>query len=326
MGSFLDKPQTDKTTLRDEGNGLRVGFSEMQGWRIDMEDAHAIDVHVEDAPDCSWFGVFDGHGGSLVSGHCGRKTLAFVKDTPEYKEDHKNPDKLKGAIRRGFLKLDEHLKKLDEVMKGEDHSGSTAITAYITPKHIIVGNCGDSRCVLASDSKAVEMSEDHKPTNPGERKRIEKAGGSVTMKRVNGDLAVSRSLGDFSYKMQPIPAEEQPVSAEPECKVWERTDKDQYLILACDGIWDVMTNEQAVEFVLEKVAQGCDDLGVLAELMLDACLAYGSRDNMTACIIALPGAKRPDAAAIEKFKKEMEDMNDGDGKGDVEGGGGGSAE
>jgi serine/threonine protein phosphatase PrpC len=116
----------------------------------------------------------------------------------------------------------------EAVLRSEDRSGSTAITAFVTPTHIIVGNCGDSRSVLVRGNKAVAMSEDHKPTNASEEQRIVKAGGTVTMRRVNGDLAVSRALGDFLYKAQSdLPAVAQQVSAEPEIRIEDRTDQDQ---------------------------------------------------------------------------------------------------
>jgi protein phosphatase 1B len=109
-------------------------------------------------------------------------------------------------------------------MRGDDHSGSTAITALVTPTHVFVGNCGDSRAILVRGGNAVEMSIDHKPYLPAETARIEAAGGTVAMRRVNGDLAVSRALGDFVYKQgRDIRAEAQQVSAEPVRWPWRAT-------------------------------------------------------------------------------------------------------
>jgi hypothetical protein len=71
-----------------------------------------------------------------------------------------------------------------------------------------------------------------------------------------------------------------------------RSEKDQFLLLACDGIWDVMTNEEAAEFILAKVADGVETMGGLAEELIDECLNRGSRDNMSAVIVALPGAPK----------------------------------
>ncbi len=98
----------------------------------------------------------------------------------------------------------------------------------VTPRHVIVANCGDSRSILVRGGTVEEMSYDHKPYNDGEHARIRNAGGSVTMRRVNGDLAVSRALGDFVYKhRRDLRPEEQQVSAEPEIKVVERGAADQ---------------------------------------------------------------------------------------------------
>ena len=98
---------------------------------------------------------------------------------------------------------------------------------------------------------------DHKPYNEVEQRRIEAAGGTVTMRRVNGDLAVSRALGDFTYKHAThLPATQQQVSPEPEIHVEARTEQDQFVVLACDGIWDVMSNEEVAAFLLEKIADG----------------------------------------------------------------------
>jgi serine/threonine protein phosphatase PrpC len=106
---------------------------------------------------------------------------------------------------------------------------------------LIVANVGDSRCILVKKSQnggppeAVEMSFDHKPYLDTEMRRITNAGGTVTMRRVNGDLAVSRALGDFVYKhRRDLKAEEQQVSAEPEIIARERSADDQFLVLACD--------------------------------------------------------------------------------------------
>lgn len=136
-------------------------------------------------------------------------------------------------------------------MSGEDHSGSTAITVLLTPTHIICGNCGDSRAIAIVDGAAVALSEDHKPYTPSEQARIEAAGGTVSMRRVNGDLAVSRALGDYVYKQHKVlPQEQQQVSCEPEVREVARSSKDMFIVLACDGIWDVMSNEDVANKVM----------------------------------------------------------------------------
>ena len=249
------------------------------------------------APTYNWFAVFDGHGGAFVSRASAEVLLDRIQATREFKDDGRSAASLAAAIRQGFLNLDADLRKTPEVQKGEDHSGSTAITALVTPSHIIVGNCGDSRSILVRAGEAVAMSEDHKPYNPEEERRIVEAGGTVSMRRVNGDLAVSRALGDFVYKhAKDLPAERQQVSAEPEVKVLERDAAgDQFLVLACDGVWDVMSNAEVAAFVLAKVAEGCDDPEAIAAALIDEGLRRNSRDNMSAVVVAFPAAPRATA-------------------------------
>jgi hypothetical protein len=150
----------------------------------------------------------------------------------------------------------------------EDHSGSTAITAFVTPTHIVVANCGDSRAILVgTDRNCIFASEDHKPYNEDEKRRIEGAGGSVSMKRVNGDLAVSRALGDFVYKQNKpdgatlAPPDNQQVSCIPEVTIIPRREDMAFLVLCCDGIWDVMTNEMVAKLVMEVRCAGVGGCG-----------------------------------------------------------------
>lgn len=305
MGSFLDTPKTEKETERFENERLKCAVSSMQGWRVEMEDAHTIVLDMPQLAGFSFFGVFDGHGGSLVAKHASGRLLKDITTAPEF-SGCKTAEDLPAPIVSGFLAFDRETRDLPQIKAGADHSGSTAVTAFVTPTHYVIGNCGDSRCVVArGDGRGVWASEDHKPTLEGERKRIEAAGGHVTMRRVNGDLAVSRALGDYLYKqVASFPQQRQQVSCEPEVTVLKREGKDDYLILACDGIWDVMSNEDCVQFVRQKVKQGETDLGAVCEMICDHCLGLNSRDNMTCMIVQLPGAVLPSPATVEKYKKD----------------------
>jgi protein phosphatase 1B len=139
------------------------------------------------------------------------------------------------------------------------------------------------------------------------------------MRRVNGDLAVSRALGDYVYKVSPsLPAEAQQVSPEPEVKVVARdAAADQFLVLACDGIWDVMTNEEVAAWIVGQVGEGVESLTELAELLLDECLARGSRDNMSVVIVAFPAAPKPTAEAVERHKRAKAARIPAEGGGDM---------
>jgi len=316
MGAFLEKPKTEKYNESKSGAGLRYGLSSMQGWRIEMEDAHSAVIGLPEIGDnVSWFAVFDGHAGSRVSAHCSTHLLECIMATDEFRDSLKKEhvlseeelmDKVKSGILSGFLELDEKLRKIPEVANGEDKSGTTAVAALITEKYVIFSNCGDSRGVLSSRaeggvSKPALCTLDHKPSNPPERERIMNAGGNVMIQRVNGSLAVSRALGDFEYKnVEGKSPTEQLVSPEPEFYVKSRDkESDEFLVLACDGVWDVMTNEDICSFISDRM-RVTDDLEAIANEVIDTCLHKGSRDNMSIIIIAFPAAPKIDSESKRK--------------------------
>jgi len=206
--------------------------------------------------------------------------------------------------RRNTLgKLDIHegnglppLPTLDSIAKDKiilDRSGSTAVVVLLTPTHILCSNAGDSRSILCHAGKALPLSFDHKPSNVVEHSRINEAGGYVRMKRIDGDLAVSRGLGDFRYKLNDdLPCEKQKVTANPDFMVTPRDHvKDEFVIVGCDGIWDVVDNGGCAIMVQEILDEGESDIGVICENVLDLCLERESKDNMTVCMIALPACR-----------------------------------
>ena len=278
MGAFLDKPKTDKITLNGEGCGIRYGVSAMQGWRMEMEDSHVCNTSFG-LKDHGFFGVFDGHAGAKVSKYCSQKLLGCILE--KYKKECKSSDlkeALGKAIKEGFLQLDSMIQeKLEDetsdFYKDKDRSGSTAVVAMVTPDWIIWGNCGDSRGILCRNGKVHFATEDHKPYNIAEKARIERAGGTVMLQRVNGSLAVSRALGDFDYKRSTdLPATSQLVSPEPEIEWIDRNEEnDTFLFLACDGIYDVMTNEEVVTYVLHQL-ELTSDLSSICSNLIDTCL------------------------------------------------------
>ncbi|CAN0360587.1 unnamed protein product, partial [Ectocarpus sp. 13 AM-2016] len=103
-----------------------------------------------------------------------------------------------------------------------------------------------SRAVLCRGGVAVALSHDHKPMSVTEKRRIEGAGGFVNAAgRVNGNLNLSRSIGDLKYKAnKELPPADQMITAEPDLKSVEVTDEDRFMILACDGVWDCMTSQE----------------------------------------------------------------------------------
>lgn len=286
MGAFLDKPKLEKHSEHGSGNGLTYGLSSMQGWRVEMEDAHSAMVGLpQGLKDWSFFAVFDGHAGARVSAHCAENLLDTIIQSEDFRNNTnanncnshitvEEVERVKNGIKDGFLKLDERMRKIPEIASGEDKSGSTAVCTLISSTHFYFANCGDSRAVLSRNKRAFFATEDHKPINPAERERIQKAGGSVMVQRVNGSLAVSRALGDFEYKqVEGRGPCEQLVSPEPQIDVVERDNElDEFLILACDGVWDVMGNKEICDNT-RYMMQVTQDLEYICNCIIDACFA-----------------------------------------------------
>eukprot|EP00903_Cladosiphon_okamuranus_P015406 g14229.t2 len=314
MGTLLDKPVTDKKTETEKGpDGIEFGVSAMQGWRVDMEDSHTIIANVEGLEGHSFVAIYDGHGGESCAAYAGKNMMRHIRETPEfatYAEMTKKDTKvLEKALYQAFLDCDKSVKISQDNNAEGDRSGSTAVASFVTPTHVVLAHAGDSRAVLASGQK-MEATEDHKPYNDGERARIEKAGGVVSMKRVDGDLAVSRALGDFQYKDDELDAKDCKVSPAPETRSIPRSDQDEFLIVACDGIWDVMNNEDCAQAVRDIFEEGESDVGLACEEILDMCLEEGSRDNMSAVLVTFPGLKRSnkgDGVMGRRNKRTSED-------------------
>ena len=144
-------------------------------------------------------------------------------------------------------------KELDKIgrtqpgaVPGTDYAfqaGCTANVVLITQTHIYCANAGDSRCVLSQKGQAIELSEDHKPDLPTERSRVVQAGHMVEDGRVDGIIAISRAIGDWEYKSQSLDAAKMAVSSYPEVRTIELSKDLDFLICACDGIWDCMTSQ-----------------------------------------------------------------------------------
>lgn len=205
------------------------------------------------------FAVFDGHGGNQVAEYVRDNFVTHLTQNANFQKEL-----YEDALTETFIKMDtlmrspEGDKALQKYTESEGESkefagysgmessenvamccGCTACVCLIAGDTIYCANAGDSRCVLSQDKTAVEMSHDHKPSNTDEEARIKRAGGFVSFDRVNGNLNLSRALGDFTYKeSKDLDVEEQMVIPNPEIKTAKIDEKTDFFIIACDGIWD----------------------------------------------------------------------------------------
>ena len=304
MGPYLSSPIRDKKTQTGENHRVKFATCEMQGWRNTMEDAKLANIALDS--ETMVFGVFDGHGGKEVAEFVSRHFCAELLRNRSYQQGN-----FEQALKENFLRMDELLRTPDgikEVIRiskdlpdsypvEADSSllvaGCTAVVALIRNNAIYVANAGDSRCVLSRDGRAVELSQDHKPDLPGEYDRIVKAGGMVDDGRVMGNLNLSRSIGDLEYKKNTaIPQKDQMITAFPEIKIDTLGARDEFLVLACDGVWDMLTSQECVSFVRQRIKD--KPLQTIAEETLDRCLAQDIAssgglgcDNTTIVIVEL---------------------------------------
>lgn len=271
---------------------MSVGYADTVGRRPTMEDDICIYGKLRGKDDEDYIGIFDGHGGKDAAEYAAKhlfKVLLLLRERfltcffffllkkkilVEKLNDSNNPSE---ALKKAFLETNERMKN-DQIS-----GGTTALVALFMKDKCYIANAGDSRAVLQKDNQVFRMSTDHKPDLPSEEERIQKSGGIVTkiagkqgkvISRVNGMLAVSRALGDFF--LQPH------VSPEPEIQQFDLSgnNNDLLLILACDGLWDTVSDDEAV-----KIANTEEHVEQSAIKLRDASYNRGSADNISVIVI-----------------------------------------
>ncbi|WOL17252.1 putative protein phosphatase 2C 27 [Canna indica] len=276
---------------------LRSGSCTNIGLRPSMEDEHiCIDNladHVGEVPNFqfpgAFYGVFDGHGGTDAASFVRTNILKFIV------EDDYFPCRMDEAIRSAFLRADY---AFADTCSLDITSGTTALAALIFGRTLFIANAGDCRAVLGKRGHAVDLSMDHKPNCISERDRIEKLGGFVYDGYLNGQLSVARAIGDWHMKGSKGSA--CPLSAEPDLREASLTNEDEFLIMGCDGLWDVMSSQCAVTIVRKELMVHNDPERCSQELVREA-LKRDSRDNLTVVVVCFsPDA--PPKISIPKYK------------------------
>eukprot|EP01105_Mastigella_eilhardi_P002854 TRINITY_DN1368_c0_g1_i4.p1 TRINITY_DN1368_c0_g1~~TRINITY_DN1368_c0_g1_i4.p1 ORF type:complete len:569 (+),score=164.33 TRINITY_DN1368_c0_g1_i4:154-1707(+) len=273
---------------------LAIGAASDAGQCDYQEDRWLALSPLTDDPDSSFVAVYDGHGGTEAADYCRKHLHNILTADPVYKDDKKR------ALVNAFVETDKnYLSKLED-------AGCTAICALIQTKNrlVQVANAGDCRCIVGLVGGTVKaLTVDHKPDLPGERKRIEAAGSSVLMEniiddglrtkvaRIDDRLACSRSIGDPDFKETPG-SPDNAVSCYPDVYDLPITDKERFLVLACDGLYDYMTNEEIAAFVHGKLdaippGQITDEVveTVAQALIAHAVHEMDAADNTTAVMV-----------------------------------------
>ena len=281
------------------------GASARRGRRATMEDEHVclhrllppagVSLNGRPWPLLTFFAVYDGHGGAGASAYCKQNLHAFLaqriatllaaKDDKVDDDDHAG-EKIELSLGELALALHDVFLETDEkfISTSVSGAGTTAVVALLADDHILVANAGDSRAQLWRDGRPILMSVDHKPARPDETARINAAGGFVAHGRVMHALAVSRALGDREFKKcdfdDELPFTDSLVIPDPEIRVCRIAEGDE-LLIACDGLWDVMDAQEAFTYL-----HSCDGLvnpqRAIHELTQHAEVDLNSSDNITA--------------------------------------------
>jgi len=190
--------------------------------------------------------------------------------------EYSDPERVLEILKKNYLETDNRMKSSSV----PPHHGCTSVTCLIVRKDgtgdVFAANAGDARAVLCRDGKAIRMTEEHKASEEVEAKRIQEAGGFIVNGRVNGQIVITRSLGDHLMKDFII--------GDPYVSHQKLTEKDNALIVACDGLWDVVEDQAACDFIAQYPNASADEL---SKRLLVKALQDGSTDNLSVCVVKL---------------------------------------
>jgi len=269
------------------------GWAEDIGRREEMEDGFVFVDCFGGKEKSSFFSIYDGHGGR----QCVDFVTSHLHDVV-LREMGRPQCTVPDALMRAFAQTDRDMRN-----QGIVNSGCTACVCVLHEEHgrrlIYTAHLGDARAVLCRQgghaARLTSLS-DHKATDPHEMRRVIEAGGAIVNERVNGMLAISRAFGDFQLKMPRLQSDV--VSYIPDITSTELTDQDSFVIVACDGLWDVIEDQDAVDIVVEatRVLSTMLPSGpntyhysakILARVLVEEALARGSSDNISALLVSL---------------------------------------
>ncbi|CAE7249263.1 ptc2 [Symbiodinium pilosum] len=279
MDDMLRSPEHErqllalKQAVRPSAKGIGAAASSSSGSSSDSGSSSGSDSEAEEKEDGKKpRGVL-----SLLSNSI-QSTLEQARDKGSLSREEAKQVMMKMALLR---RLESKAPSLSSDAAAADNVGCTAVCVLLSDTEIVCANAGDSRAVLCRGGSPVELSHDHKPNEAGERERIEAAGGRIeeipvgarVHYRVNGNLNLSRSIGDLEYKKQPaLGHERQMICSTPDIVKMALNKEDDFIALACDGVWDVKTNADVCSFVKKRLAAG-EEIVPAVEALLDDCIA-----------------------------------------------------
>ncbi|CCH61615.1 hypothetical protein TBLA_0F00700 [Henningerozyma blattae CBS 6284] len=273
-----------KEVNKDNELTYKVGVAENKNarFRRTMEDVHTFVKNFASRLDWGYFAVFDGHAGIQASKWCGSHLHTVIE---EKILDDETRD-IRDVLNESFVTIDKHINS--ELTGSSGCTAAVCVLRWEVPDDISVdninltqhkrklytANVGDTRIVLFRNGSSIRLTYDHKASDQLEMERIESAGGLIMKSRVNGMLAVTRSLGDKFFDSL--------VVATPFTTSVEITDQDEFLIIACDGLWDVIEDQEACEMIKD-----INDPNEAAKILVRMALEKGTTDNVTVMVVFL---------------------------------------
>lgn len=271
-----------------------AGWAEDMGRRPEMEDGFVFVDQFGGRRSSAFFAVYDGHGGRQVVDYVVRELHENV--LRQLRKTNSVPD----ALVQAFQATDEGMVRANIMQSGctacccllqEERTSSGSMGRVVYTAHL-----GDTRAVMARRGQATRLTSmtDHKATDPLEGKRVIEAGGQIINDRVNGMLAMTRALGDHLLKMPVLPNDV--VSNVPDITSTDLSPEDSFIIVACDGLWDVLNDQQAVDLVNDGLrelkplaaqleAEGRSIAEIISRMMVEEALQRGSSDNISCIVI-----------------------------------------
>lgn len=267
-GKNQNVPQNSSCQNNSSNRTVRIGASETIGVRESMEDNTIVNQGFIE-PGNVLIGIFDGHGGREASEYAGNNLPSILSRQIKSKND------LKTAIESSFHEIHNSIKSWGQYV------GTTVCIGIIesAKNQLTIANVGDTRCVMIKKKSGdiIRLSVDHKPDIPEEKAYIENHNGFVENGRVNGILAVSRCLGDSSLG--------DVINTSPSiCTYPIDQNEDYILIFGCDGLWDVISDQNASDLVKPEI-----DPMLAARKLRDSALNSGSTDNISVVVVFISG-------------------------------------
>jgi len=327
-------PSEPRSSMKTDN--VVYGYATVPGFRVLMEDSVCCATHLEDEICQGFFGVFDGHSDSCIVSEYLSENVVTEFLNQRYST---NKPSVEDALIAACATMEDKL--LNGTFMPTKACGSTAVMAILLKQQIVIGNIGDSRAILVQQIttpgtgitklNVISVSQDHKPNVPKEKERIEQAGLTVVSESIsnneiddihriykienkNQKLSMSRSFGDFDFKSNTdLPSSLQAVTAIPEIYIHERTPNDAFLLLASDGVWDVMSNEEVASFIVEHISKQLSstkkyDLANIGDELANECLHNRrSEDNISVVIVSL--RKEDYDGGVEEIGETMKQLD-----------------